>query len=336
MKVISLFSGAGGMDLGFKRAGYRIVWANDCWEEAVATYRLNLGDHIFCGDVALVDVGAIPDADVLIGGFPCQGFSVANMNRHTADKRNLLYQQFLRILRAKKPSFFLAENVKGILSLGAGEVFRMIVRDFTSIGYEVQHAVLNAADYGVPQRRERVFLFGKRNDLNVELAFPPPTTHAPRELTLLSGKKPWVGVAEALRNIPEPTEPHDLENHDYTRYKLRFNGYLGHRKVNGELPAPTVTARGDDKGGVVIQHHPSNQRRLSARETAVVQSFPVDYRFSGCKTSVYRQVANAVPPLLAEAIASWLRYSIESQHSPLVTFQSEWSQANDSSTQAVS
>lgn len=311
MRVISLFSGAGGMDLGFVRAGYEIVWANDCWSDAVETYKQNLGDNICCTDIAEIDAATIPNADILIGGFPCQGFSVANMNRHTGDKRNLLYQQFLRVLEAKKPKFLLAENVKGILSLGQGRVFKMILTDFAGIGYEIQYAVLNAADYGVPQRRERVFLFGKRTDVEARLKFPPPTTHAPRELALLTGKIPWIGVAEALRDIPDPEKPHMLQNHDYTRYKLRFNGYLGHRTIDGDLPAPTITARGDDKGGVVILHHPGNKRRLSAREAAIVQSFPIDYNFFGCKTTIYRQVANAVPPKLAEAVARWLATSLQ-------------------------
>lgn len=310
MKVISLFAGAGGMDLGFVQAGYEIVWANDNWSEAVETYKLNLGNHIICRDVADIDTESIPSADLLIGGFPCQGFSVANRNRHAGDERNKLYLQLLRVLRAKQPRLFLAENVKGILSLEGGEVFKLILQDFESAGYLVQHAVLNAADYGVPQRRERVFFLGVRKDLHLKLKFPPSCTHGPSEIAEVAGLKPWVGIASALADMPDPEREHDLENHEFTRYKLRFNGYLGHRSVRGELPSPTITARGDDKGGVVILHHPNNRRRLSAREAAVVQSFPLSYRFSGSKTSVYRQVANAVPPLLARAIAEWLKLAI--------------------------
>jgi DNA (cytosine-5)-methyltransferase 1 len=306
MRAISLFAGAGGMDLGFAQAGFDIVWANDIWPDAVKTYRYNLGDHIFCGDIATVKPADLPDADIMIGGFPCQGFSLANRKRHSGDTRNTLYLEFLRILNGKKPKFFLAENVKGILSLGGGEIFRMIVADFESAGYVVQHGVLNAADYGVPQRRERVFFFGKRLDVQVDFQFPPPVTHAPRGLAELTGQKPWVSIGEALCSVPDPDGPHSLHNHEYTRYKLRFNGQQGHRVIRPDMPAPTITARGDDRGGVVIHHHPNNKRRLSARETAVVQSFPLDYIFYGPKTSAYRQIANAVPPLLAKAIAMWL------------------------------
>jgi DNA (cytosine-5)-methyltransferase 1 len=231
---------------------------------------------------------------------------VANSRRHVGDKRNLLYQHLLRILGAKRPTFFLAENVKGIMSLAKGLIFRSILRDFESIGYDVQHAVLNAADFGVPQRRERVFFFGALKGFPLALRFPPKGSYAPREVAPILGLRPWVGIGEALERIPDPDSKHSLNNHEYTKYKLRFNGYLGHRRIDGNLPSPTITARGDERGGVVIHHHPSNTRRLTARETAIIQSFPVDYRFWGTKTSVYRQVANAVPPLLARTIATWL------------------------------
>jgi DNA (cytosine-5)-methyltransferase 1 len=306
MKAISLFAGAGGMDYGFQRAGFDIVWANDIWEDAVESYRLNLGDHICCKNIKDIDAHDIPDADVLIGGFPCQGFSVANRNRFAEDERNALYLQLLRVLKAKQPKFFVGENVKGIKSLDGGRVFDMILSDFRSAGYSVEHAILNAADYGVPQKRERVFFVGVRNDLGVDLDFPPPCTHAPSEIAAVAGLLPWVGMGEALKDIPEPHEGSSLENHDYSRYKLRFNGYLGHRTIDPAQPAPTITARGDDRGGVVVIHHPGNHRRLTARETAIIQSFPPTYRFFGPKTTVYRQVANAVPPRLAQVIAEWL------------------------------
>lgn len=299
LRVVSLFSGAGGLDLGFKMAGHNIVWANDLYEDAVETYRKNLGSHIVCKDISLIPTEEIPDCDIVIGGFPCQGFSVANTKRNIKDERNVLYKQLIRVISAKKPKFFLAENVKGITNLAKGKVFEMILNDFTSIGYKVQYKILNSADYGVPQQRLRVIIIGIRNDIGFDYQYPEPTHN--KEQTLWLSK--WVSVAEALASIPDPDSPNNLSNHQYSKYKLEFNGYLGHRQLDPTKPAPTVTARGDNKGGVVILPHPNGKRRMSARELATIQSFPLDYVFCGPLSSVYRQIGNAVPPLLAYAVA---------------------------------
>lgn len=299
MRVVSLFSGAGGLDLGFIMAGHDIVWANDLYKDAVDTYRENIGDHIVCEDISKINASDIPDCDIVIGGFPCQGFSVANTKRHEQDERNVLYKQLIRIIEAKKPKFFLAENVKGILSLGKGKVIEMILNDFSQIGYRVQKQVLNAADYGVPQTRQRVIIIGVRNDIDFHYEYPLPTHNADGS----DGRKKWIGVGEALKDIPDPDLPNSVPNHEYSKYKMSFNGYLGHRLINPEKPAPTVTARGDDRGGVVILPHPSNKRRMTCRELATVQSFPENYHFCGNRSSVYRQIGNAVPPLLGFAVA---------------------------------
>ncbi len=157
-KVVSLFSGAGGMDIGFINAGFEVVWANDVLDEAVNSYRKNIGKHMISGDITKISSDEIPDnPDVVIGGFPCQGFSVANNRRSTEDKRNFLYKEMLRIVADKKPKFFVAENVKGLLSLANGDVFKMIKSDFENlrdekgnlIGYKVEARILNAAEYGV-------------------------------------------------------------------------------------------------------------------------------------------------------------------------------------------
>lgn len=315
MEIVSLFSGIGGFDLGFMQAGHQIIWANDIWKEATETYKKNIGNHITCQDIKDISSNEIPNCDLIIGGFPCQGFSLANLKRNEQDIRNFLYLEFVRILKDKQPAFFLAENVKGILSLGKGKVFEVIVNDFKNIGYEVKYAVLNAADYGVPQTRERVFILGKRINVKLEIAFPPQPTHQKLNgVPLLSNREKWIGVGEALKNIPEPTAEHNLKNHEASKYKLRFNGYLGHRTINPELPCPTITSRGDEKGGVVVHHHPNNQRRISAREAAIIQSFPLDFEFVGAKTSVYRQVSNAVPPKLANAIAKLFPINYENTY----------------------
>lgn len=300
MRVVSLFSGAGGLDLGFKMAGHEIVWANDLYGDAVETYRKNIGDHIVCQDITTVPTDSIPDCDIVIGGFPCQGFSVANTKRHVDDKRNTLYLQLIRVIRAKQPKFFLAENVKGLLSLGKGAVMDAIMNDFMGLGYKVKYKLLNAADYGVPQCRFRVIIVGVRNDVDFDFEYPSPTNADPKATSPLPR---WVTVGDALAPIPSPDEPNSLPNHVYSKYKLGFNGYLGHRPIDPNKPAPTVTARGDNKGGVVILPHPNGQRRMSGRELAAIQSFPLDYEFYGPLSSVYRQIGNAVPPLLAYAVA---------------------------------
>lgn len=304
MKVVSLFAGIGGFDLGFVQAGHQIVWANDIWKDASETYKFNFGNHIICQDIKEIDTKEIPDCDIIIGGFPCQGFSHANQKRNEQDERNALYLEFVRVLKDKQPPFFIAENVKGILSLGKGSIFQMILKDFTDIGYDIQHTLVNAANYGVPQSRERVLIFGTRKDIKLKIDFPPKTTHQKLNgVPIPTDKTQWIGVGQALQNIPEPEEEHSLKNHEASKYKLRFNGYIGHRTINPDMPCPTITARGDEKGGVVVHHHPNNHRRISAREAAIIQSFPIDFDFYGAKTSIYRQVANAVPPKLAYCVA---------------------------------
>ena len=299
MKVVSLFSGAGGLDLGFRLAGHSIVWANDLFEDAVKTYKYNLGDHIICEDITKVNTNEIPDCDIVIGGFPCQGFSVANTKRFVSDSRNELYKQLIRVIKDKKPKFFVAENVKGILSLGKGQVIEMIINDFEALGYNVQKKVLNAADFGVPQLRQRVIIVGVRKDINFKYVYPLPTHNEKGT----NGLKMWVSVENALANLPDPDTPNQLANHTYSKYKLQFNGYIGHRQLDPNKPAPTVTARGDNKGGVVILPHPNAKRRMTCRELATIQSFPLDYVFFGNNSSIYRQIGNAVPPLLGKAIA---------------------------------
>lgn len=173
-EVISLFSGAGGMDLGFIQAGFNVIWANDVFSEAIETYRNNIGHHIVNGDIRMISSDDIPNnADVIIGGFPCQGFSIANKNRSMEDERNFLYKEMLRIIKDKKPKMFVAENVKGLLSMSGGDIIKMIKKDFEELGYYVDAKLLNAAEYGVPQQRERLFIIGNR--IKRKVSFPLQT-----------------------------------------------------------------------------------------------------------------------------------------------------------------
>ena len=204
----------------------------------------------------------------------------------------------MKAIRELKPKFFLAENVKGILSLGKGEVFQHILSDFAESGYNCKYALVNASHYGVPQGRQRVLILGIRDDLDLgDFEWPPkPTTQeAP----------PTIGAA--LGTLPDPDGDHNLLNHVYSQFKLKFNGYISNRPVDPNKPSPTITARGDHKGGAMIIHHPSNTRRLTCREAAVVQGFPMDFEFIGSMTSVYKQIGNAVPPPLAKAAAEQIK-----------------------------
>lgn len=209
--VVSLFSGAGGFDLGFKRAGFEIIFANDNFKQAVETYRKNLGNHIVEKDIRELKSSEIPDnPDVIIGGFPCQGFSVANTKRSMEDKRNFLYKEMLRIIKDKKPKMFVAENVKGILSMEKGKVIEMIKKDFEDLGYYVETKLLNTAEYGVPQQRERVIIIGNR--LRNEVNYPQPTHYIDKPR---GGLNPAVTVEEVigyLKDIRCQDEPITLEN----------------------------------------------------------------------------------------------------------------------------
>jgi len=303
MRVVSLFSGAGGLDLGLKQAGLDIIWANDIYVDAVETYKRNIGDHIHLKDICEISSEEIPSCDVIVGGFPCQGFSQANMKRKSDDPRNKLYLEMIRVIRDKQPKYFIAENVRGILSLDKGKVIEQIVSDFNELGYEVKYDLLNCADYGVPQKRMRVIILGVRKDIPNDLVFPPSPTHSAKPSI---GLKPWITVGQALSHYSNPDLEHNILNHEYSNFKLKFNGHLGHRVIDPNQPSPTITGRGDEKGGVVVLHHPSNSRRMTVRETASVQSFPDSFLFMGTKTSGYRQIANAVPPRLGYILGKML------------------------------
>lgn len=300
MQIVSLFSGAGGLDLGFIKAGHNIIWANDNDLNSCETYKLNIGNHVICKDIVEIDSNEIPDCDVVIGGFPCQGFSMANRLRNADDERNILYKQFYRVIKDKKPLYFIAENVRGILSLDNGNAIKTIVNDFSEAGYRVKFKAFNTADYGVPQCRMRVIITGTRNDLSEDLDFQfPEATYT---------KKNWVTIEEALKDIPEPEDPNSkLKNHVCSSYKVNYKNYTGHRVTNPQKPSPTILARGNGKGGVCAIPHHNKPRRLSVRESAIIQTFPISFEFTGSMSSMYRQVGNAVPVLFGQHLGKKLK-----------------------------
>ncbi len=201
-KIASLFSGCGGLDLGFIQAGFEIIWANDFFKDAVDTYKMNIGEHIVLGDITKIPSSEIPNNfDVLIGGFPCQGFSVANTKRSMKDQRNYLYLELIRLIKDKNPKFFLAENVKGLLSMQKGQVLEMIIEDFKSLGYDVEYRLLKASDYGVPQHRERIVIIGNR--LGLKNPFPQPT-HGEIDSPFFNDKlKPYIAVKDVVGHLAE-------------------------------------------------------------------------------------------------------------------------------------
>jgi len=302
MTVVSLFSGAGGLDLGLQQAGHRIVWANDIDKSAVDTYRHNIGNHIVCANISDVELETVPRADVVVGGFPCQGFSQANLRRAVNDERNALYKFFYRVILDKQPKFFIAENVKGILSLGHGDVVRQIMDDFSAAGYVVQRKLVNMADYGVPQTRQRVIFVGQRKDLADEFLFRYPAASCGNGLA-----RPWVSVREALDRFPDPDRPNNVLNHVYSAYKVAFRNFTGHRPTDPEKPCPTILARGNGGGGVCAIPHYNGRRRLTIRESAAVQTFPDSFEFYGTMNACYRQIGNAVPVLFANLLGKELK-----------------------------
>ena len=200
INTISLFSGCGGLDLGFEQVGdYKTVWANDFKHEACESFRRHFGDIILEGDVEQVDPYTnkdIPECDLILGGFPCQDFSIIWKRPGLDGERGNLYKSFLRFVDAKKPKAFVAENVKGILTANDKKAIKQIVEDFQNIapGYLVIPHLYNFADYGVPEFRERVLIVGIRVDTGFDFKHPAPT-HGP------NGKLPWVTVGDAFKDV---------------------------------------------------------------------------------------------------------------------------------------
>ena len=251
-------------------------------------------------DIKNIDVNSIPDAEVVVGGFPCQGFSQANRFRMLEDDRNQLYRFFYNVIKTKQPKFFIAENVKGILSLGKGEAIKQIIADFEKAGFITDLHLVNMADYGVPETRQRVIIIGQRKDLGNEMIFHfPEPTH---DKDSKNGLLPWRSIKQAIDHFPDPDEPNDVMNHEYSKYKVEYRDYTAHRRTDPDKPSPTILARGNGGGGVCAIPHYNGERRLTVRESASVQTFPEDFLFYGVRGSCYRQIGNAVPVLFAKIL----------------------------------
>lgn len=319
MRVVSLFSGCGGLDLGLRNSGHQIVYASDIDKDSCISYTKYFRHTCECIDVKNISSSMLPTFDLLVGGFPCQGFSIANLYRNEKDSRNELYLQIVRLLNESSPNFFMAENVPGILSLGKGSVVKTIMEEFENCGnlyceggYEVRKYLLNAADYGVPQNRKRVIFLGISKRFNKDLrtqmfsCFPPSKTNTNN---LLENLPPHLTLSDAIGDLPEPYTQDGLKilNHFHTKHKVKINGYIGNRELKWNKPSPTIVGRGGGTGGPVIAVHPNLMRRFTVRETARIQTFPDDYEFYGALSSQYRQIGNAVAVKFAEALGLSLR-----------------------------
>lgn len=310
-KVVSLFSGCGGMDLGFKQAGYELLWANDFEKAACDTYAKNLGKHIVHGDITELDLKKIPDCDVIIGGFPCQDFSMIWKRGGLETDRGNLYKYFVKAVQHKKPKIFVAENVKGLLTANNGAAVKIITEDFARIGYKVSVDLYNFAEYGVPQIRQRIFIVGIRNDLNWEFSKPAPTHD---KAHYVSSGKALVGVKKLKLNnehqniaektikmlnlIPEGGNFSDIpKNHP-----LYVKGMISHvyRRLDRKKPSTTIIAGG---GGGTWGYHFEEPRPLTNRERARLFCYPDDFEFIGSITEVRKQIGNSVPPLAAKILA---------------------------------
>ena len=297
--AISLFCGAGGLDMGFERAGFKVIWANDMDADACKTHKQWCTAIVVCKNITKIKDEEIPGADIMLGGFPCQGFSVSGP-RKLDDSRNVLYKQYVRIVKAKKPMMFVGENVKGLLSMGNGSVINAIVEEFSECGYDVYYKLLNARDYEVPEDRERVIIVGFRKDLGSEnFVFP-------------EAKKLRVTIREALNGILEPSDDEICFAPYSSRYMSR-NRKRGWDEVSYTIPAmakqvPLWPGSPDmvklDKD--LWRFGDGVTRRFSWREAAAIQTFPEMLEFQGNLTSKYKQIGNAVPVRLAEIIAEHL------------------------------
>jgi len=305
IRVASLFSGCGGGDLGllgnfdflgkkYGNLGFEIVWANEIEPTAAATYKKNINAHVVIGDITKIKSDNIPEHDLLVGGFPCQSFSIVGQRRGFKDSRGLLYKQMLRVLKDKQPAAFIGENVKGLVSAHGGKAIQKIVADFSSAGYDVCYKVLNASHFGVPQKRERVFIIGVRKDKQRSYLFPQP-----------------IGETVALKLVIEEHKNIDKKYYFSKRalagLKKANKAFNKGRSQDTNAPCNTISTHlakvslnGTDP---VLLISPNQYRRFTPAEAARIQSFPDSFAFEGLDGKKYIQIGNAIPPVLMWHVA---------------------------------
>lgn len=303
--AVSLFSGAGGLDMGFEQAGFKTIWANDFDLDACKTHQNWSKTTVVHGDIAKVDMSTIPVSDIILGGFPCQGFSLSGP-RKIDDSRNVLYKHYVKLVKQNQPAVFVGENVKGLLTMGNGEIIDAIIEDFSLCGYNMFYQLVNAKNYGVPQDRERVIIVGFRKDLGIK-SFSIPE---------YQGEK--MTLKDAIGHFP-PAKPDEVCVAPFSSRYMSRNRKRGWDDVSYTIPAMAkqVTLYPGSPDMVKVDRDlwrfgdESSTRRLSWREAAAIQTFPENMEFFGDLTSIYKQIGNAVPVKLAYHIAKAVRAVLE-------------------------
>lgn len=305
--VVSLFCGCGGVDLGtiggftfnhhyYEEHPCKLVYACDIDPKAVDSHRLNFDAHSVCADVCDVSGSEIPACDILTGGFPCQSFSTVNPTKDPFDDRANLYKQMVRLVEEKKPKVFIAENVKGMMTLHKGKIFQRILNAFNKAGYTPFYSLINAADYGVPQKRERVIIVGIRNDIWEEkgdFVFPVKTT-----------EHQWVPLSVAVPELAIDNEKYYFSERAVQGMKNAKNNMKRGLAQNLNEPCLTITSHlakvSLNSRDPVLLVDPSKElyRRFTPLEAARIQSFPDDFQFAGSETTAYKQIGNAIPPVM--------------------------------------
>lgn len=322
INVVSLFSGCGGMDLGFSQAGFRILWANDIDQKACETYERNIGKHVVCGDIQQIDYSTIPDADLILGGFPCQDFSMIWKRGGITTERGNLYRNFVDLVALKEPLMFIAENVKGLMTANKGNAIKQIVKDFSATGkygYITTPHLVNFADYGTPQLRKRVLIIGIRKDINHTFEIPKPTHKLEN---YVSSSKALFGVEKVKHN----NRHQKIQSSTVEKLKLipaggnftnipkdsphYVKGMISHvyRRLHPDQPSTTIIAAG---GGGTWGYHYSEPRPLTNRERARLFGYPDDFVFEGTITEVRRQIGNSVPPVGIFPFAQVIKFYLE-------------------------
>ena len=322
MNVVSLFCGCGGSDLGvlggftylgkeYGRLNFDIVYSIDCDEKAVKTYNANFVHKAICGDVREADFLNIEDADVLIGGFPCQSFSTVNPTKDTNDARANLYKQIVRFLAEKHPKYFICENVKGIMTLQKGAIINRIKSEFEACGYKVDFRLIKAVEFGIPQKRERVIIVGIRDDIDKMFSYPMPLLgeddyvplsrvidkHAIEEKKYYFSERAVQGMKNAKKNMKRGLWQ------DLSKPCLTITSHLSKTSINSRDPV------------LLVDSNRELYRRFTPREAARIQSFPDDFIFPVSDSFAYKQIGNAVPPVMMWHIMDSLQKMIETNHS---------------------